>query len=83
MKARYDRKGNTLCEVCGVSPDYHGTECNGSDVVRESVRQIIARAMAQRAGAEVAASLSVEAVAQYLASNGFAIVDSDGKIVEL
>jgi hypothetical protein len=83
MKARYDRKGNTLCEVCGVSPDYHGTECNGSDVVRESVRQIIARAMAQRAGAEVAASLSVEAVTQYLASNGFAIVDSDGKIVEL
>jgi len=83
MKTRYDRKGNTLCEGCGVSPDYHGTGCAGSDVVRESVRGIIARAMAQRSGAEVAASLSVDAVAQYLASNGFAIVDSDGKMIEL
>jgi len=72
-----------LCESCGVAPDYHGDTCNGSDVVRESVRQIIARAMAQRSGAEVAANLSVEAVAQYLASNGFAIVDSDGEVIEL
>jgi hypothetical protein len=39
--------------------------------------------MAQRSGAEVAANLSVEAVAQYLASNGFAIVDSDGEVIEL
>lgn len=83
MKARYDRRGNPLCDSCGVAPDYHGERCAGSDVVRESVRQIIARAMAQRSGAEVAASLSVEAVAQYLASQGFAIIDSDGEIVEL
>lgn len=83
MKARYDRRGNLLCVVCGLSPAYHGDTCNGSDVVRESVRQIIARAMAQRSGAEVAAGLSVEAVAHYLASQGFAIIDSDGEIVEL
>lgn len=83
MKARYDRRGNPLCDSCGVSPDYHGDTCAGSAIVRESVRQIIARAMAQRSGAEVAASLSVEAVAQYLASQGFAIIDSDGEVVEL
>jgi hypothetical protein len=83
MKVRTDRRGNPLCTSCGVAPDYHGTTCNGSAVVRESVRQIIARAMAQRSGAEVAATLSVEAVAQYLASNGFAIVDSDGEVIEL
>ncbi len=83
MKVRTDRRGNPLCEVCGLAPAYHGDTCNGSDVVRESIRQIIARAMAQRSGAEVAANLSVEAVAQFLASQGFAIVDSDGKTVEL
>ena len=84
MKTRTDRHGNKLCEVCGVAAHAHTpSECNPSDILTESVRSIIARAMAQRSGAEVATRLSLEAVAQFLTAHGLSIVDEHLNIVEV
>jgi hypothetical protein len=59
------------------------TGCQPADILAESVRQIIARAMAQRTGAEVATRLSLEAVAQFLTAQGLSIVDENLNIVEV
>jgi len=84
MKTRTDRHGNKLCEVCGVAAHAHTpSECQPSDILRESVRAIIARAIAQRSGAEVATHYSLEAVAQFLTAQGLRIVDQDLNIVEV
>ena len=83
MKTRTDRHGNKLCEVCGVAPFDHPTECQPSDILTESVRAVIARAMAQRTGADVATRLSLEAVAQFLTAQGLSIVDENLNIVEV
>jgi hypothetical protein len=84
MKTRTDRHGNKLCEVCGVAAHAHTpSECQPSDILTESIRKIIARSMAQRSGAEVATRLSLEAVAQFLKSQGLSIVDEDLTAVEV
>ncbi len=84
MKTRTDRHGNKLCEVCGVAAPMHTvTECQPSDILTESIRKVIARAMAQRSGADVATRLSLEAVAQFLTASGLSIVDENLNIVEV
>lgn len=83
MKTRTDRHGNTLCEVCGVAPDAESHLCDISDVLSESIRKVIARAMAQRQGADVATRLSLEAVAEFLTAQGLSIVDEHSNIVEV
>jgi hypothetical protein len=84
MKTRTDRHGNALCEVCGVAPHAHAaTECQPADILAESVRAVIARAMAQRSGADVATRLSIEAVAQFLTSQGLSIVNEQLEISEV
>lgn len=83
MKTRTDRHGNTLCEACGVAAFAHLTECNPSDILRESVRAIIARAIAKRSGADVATHYSLEAVAQFLTAQGLRIVDEHSNIVKV
>ena len=82
MKTRTDRHGNRLCGVCGVAA-HALTECQASDILTESVRAVIARAMAQRLGADVATRLSLEAVAQFLTAQGLSIVDENLNIVEV
>jgi hypothetical protein len=59
------------------------TGCQPSDILTESVRNVIARAMAQRQGAEVATRLSLEAVAEFLASHGLSIVDENLNVAEV
>ena len=84
METRRDRHGNTLCITCGVAAPMHkATECQPSDILTESVRKVIARAMAQRSGADVASSLTLGAVAEFLASRGLAIVDENLNVVEV
>jgi hypothetical protein len=84
MKTRTDRHGNKLCEVCGVAGHAHTpTGCQPADILTESVRAVIARAMAQRSGADVATRLSLEAVAQFLTAQGLSIVDEHLNIVEV
>lgn len=84
MKTRTDRHGNHLCATCGVAAPIHtATECQPSDILTESVRQVIARAMAQRSGADVATRLSLEAVAEFLTAQGLSIVDENLNIVEV
>jgi hypothetical protein len=84
MKTRTDRHGNKLCEVCGVAAPMHTvTECQPSDILTESVRKVIARAMAQRSGADVASSLTLQAVAEFLTAQGLSIVDENLNIVEV
>jgi len=84
MKTRTDRHGNKLCEVCGVAAHAHTpSECQPSDILRESVRAIIARAIAQRSGADVATHYSLQAVAQFLTAHGLSIVDEHLNIVEV
>jgi len=84
MKTRTDRHGNTLCEVCGVAAFRHtATECQPADILAESVRKVIARAMAQRSGADVASSLTLGAVAEFLTAQGLSIVDENLNIVEV
>ena len=84
METRRDRHGNTLCITCGVAAPMHkATECQPSDILTESVRKVIARAMAQRSGADVATRLSLEAVAQFLTAQGLSIVDEHLNIVEV
>ena len=84
MKTRTDRHGNRLCEVCGVAPHAHAaTGCEPSDILTESVRAVIARAMAQRTGADVATRFSLEAVAEFLTAHGLSIVDENLNIVEV
>jgi hypothetical protein len=84
MKTRTDRHGNKLCEVCGVPANAHTPSgCQPSDILTESVRAVIARAMAQRTGADVATRLSLEAVAQFLTSQGLSIVNEKLEISEV
>jgi hypothetical protein len=84
MKTRTDRHGNKLCEVCGVAAHAHTpSECNPSDILTEAVRSIIARAMAQRLGADVATRLSLEAVAQFLTAQGLSIVNEKLEVSEV
>ncbi len=87
MKTRTDRHGTPLCLKCGVAaPDviaHMVTGCQPSDILTESVRKVIARAMAQRQGAEVATRLSLEAVAEFLASHGLSIVDENLNVAEV
>jgi hypothetical protein len=83
MKTRTDRHGNKLCEVCGIAPHDHRPECHPADILHESVRQVIARAMAQRSGADVATRLSLAAVAEFLTAQGLSIVDEELNIVEV
>ncbi len=87
MKTRTDRHGTPLCLKCGVAaPDviaHMVTGCQPSDILTESVRNVIARAMAQRQGAEVATRLSLEAVAEFLASHGLSIVDENLNVAEV
>ena len=84
MKTRTDRHGNKLCEVCGVAAPMHtATECQPSDILTESIRKVIARAMAQRQGADVASSLTLGAVAEFLTAHGLSIVDEHLNIVEV
>jgi hypothetical protein len=59
------------------------TGCQPSDILTESVRSIIARAMAQRSGADVATRLSLEAVAQFLTAHGLSVVDENLNIAEV
>jgi hypothetical protein len=47
------------------------------------VRAIIARAIAQRSGADVATHYSLQAVAQFLTAHGLSIVDEHLNIVEV
>jgi hypothetical protein len=68
--------------VCGVAA-HALTECQPSDILAESVRSIIARAMAQRQGADVASSLTLGAVAEFLTAQGLSIVDEHLNIVEV
>ena len=87
MKTRTDRHGSPLCLKCGVAaPDviaHMGTGCQPADSLTESIRKVIARAMAQRSGADVATRLSLEAVAQFLTAQGLSIVDENLNIVEV
>jgi hypothetical protein len=84
MKTRTDRHGNKLCEACGVAAFRHTTsECQPSDILTESVRKVIARAMAQRSGADVATSLTLGVVAEFLTAQGLSIVDEHLNIVEV
>jgi hypothetical protein len=83
MNTRRDRHGNALCEVCGVAPHYHGGECQDSDILTESIRKVIARAMARRAGSDVAASDTLREFQEFMSSRGLAIVDENLNIVEL
>ena len=83
MKTRTDRHGNTLCEVCGLAAFAHPSECNPSDILHESIRKVIARAMAQRSGADVATRLSLQAVADFCEARGLSIVDEHLNIVEV
>ena len=83
MKTRTDRHGNTLCEVCGLAAHAHPSGCEAGDILTESVRQVIARAMAQRSGADVATRLSLQAVAEFLTAQGLSIVDEHLNIVEV
>jgi hypothetical protein len=54
-----------------------------ADILAESVRQVIARAMAQRQGADVATRLSLEAVGEWMRANGYAVVTDSLEIVEV
>jgi hypothetical protein len=83
MNTRRDRHGNALCEVCGVAPHYHGGECQDSDILTESIRKVIARAIARRAGSDVAASDTLRALELFMSSRGLAIVDEHGNILEI
>lgn len=83
MKTRTDRHGNTLCEVCGVAAFRHPSGCEAGDILTESIRKVIARAMAQRSGADVATRLTLEAVAEFLTAQGLSIVDEHLNIVEV
>jgi hypothetical protein len=83
MNTRTDRHGRALCDTCGVVPDAESHLCDISDVLSESIRKIIARAIAQRSGAEVATHYSLQAVAQFLTANGWSIVDENLNIVEV
>jgi hypothetical protein len=59
------------------------TGCQPADILTESVRQVIARAMAQRSGADVATRLSLEAVAEFLTAQGLSIVNEQLEISEV
>jgi hypothetical protein len=83
MKTRTDRHGTPLCLKCGVAANTHGASCEPSDILTESVRSIIARAMAQRSGADVATRLSLEAVAEFLTAHGLSIVDENLNVAEV
>lgn len=83
MNTRRDRHGNTLCEVCGLGPHRHGSECQDSDILTESIRVVIARAMARRAGSDVAASDTLRVFHEFMSSRGFAIVDENLNIIEI
>jgi hypothetical protein len=87
MKTRTDRHGTPLCLKCGVAaPDviaHMVTGCQPSDILTESIRKVIARAMAQRLGADVASSLTLQAVAEFLTAHGLSIVDEHLNIVEV
>jgi hypothetical protein len=83
MNTRTDRHGNALCDTCGVVPDAESHLCDISDVLSESIRKVIARAMAQRSGAEVATRLTLETVSEFLTANRWAIVDENLNIVEV
>jgi hypothetical protein len=72
-----------LCEVCGLAAHDHGANCQPADILTESIRQVIARAMAQRTGAEVASSLTLGAVAEFLTAHGLSIVDEHLNITEV
>jgi hypothetical protein len=61
MKTRTDRNGHILCQFCGVAPHNHDEGlCRDDDLITEAVRKIVAQAMAQRSGAEVAARRILE-----------------------
>jgi hypothetical protein len=61
MKIRTDRHGHALCHFCGVAPHNHADGlCRDDDLITEAVRKIIAQAMAQRSGAEIASSRILE-----------------------
>ena len=85
MKTRTNKYGGHECEECGILLVTPTTahKCEPSDILRESVRQIIARAIAQRSGAEVATHYSLEAVSQFLTAQGLSIVDENLNIVEV
>lgn len=83
MKTRTDRHGTPLCVTCGVAAIDHSTQCEAGDILTESIRKVIARAMAQRTGADVATRLSLEAVAEFLTAQGLSIVDEHLNIVEV
>lgn len=84
MKTRTDRHGTPLCQDCGVAATAHTPSgCQPSDILTESVRKVIARAMAQRQGADVASSLTLGAVAEFLTAQGLSIVDENLNIVEV
>lgn len=84
MKTRTDRHGNKLCEVCGVAaPTHTATGCEPTDVLHESIRKVVARAMAQRQGADVATDLTVGVLGEWLRENGYAIVSMSLEIVEV
>jgi hypothetical protein len=83
MKTRTDRHGTPLCESCGVAANTHGASCEPSDILTESVRSIIARAMAQRTGADVATRLVLEDIREFLAHWEWSIVDGNLNIVEV
>lgn len=83
--AIYDinKAGYRACVSCDVTEHHHGDECLKSDLLRETVRRIVARGMATRRPAGGTSSDIVEAMAQFIASQGWAVIDSDGEIVEL
>jgi hypothetical protein len=83
MNTRRDRHGNALCDVCGVAPHCHGGECQDSDILTESIRAVIARAMARRAGSDVATSDTLRALELFMSSRGLAIMDEYGNILEI
>ena len=83
--ATYDinKAGYLACVACDVAPHHHGDECLKSDLLRETVRRIVARGMASRRPAGGTSSDIVEAVAQFITSQGWAVIDSDGEVIEL
>jgi hypothetical protein len=58
-------------------------ECEAGDILAESIRKVIARAMAQRQGADVATRLTLETVGEWLRENGYSIVSGSLEIVEV
>ena len=83
MKTRTDRHGTPLCLTCGVAATAHPSGCEASDILTESVRQVIARSTAQRQGADVATRLALETVGEWMRANGYAVVTPALEIVEV